>query len=46
MHSAHLLDVKQRVLQSDVATIGPLVARMLRTHDRDRLRNLLQRLNA
>jgi phosphotransferase system enzyme I (PtsI) len=46
MHSAHLLDVKQRVLQSDVATVKPLVARMLRTHDRERLRSLLQRLNA
>ena len=46
MHSAHLLDVKQRVLQSDVATVKPLVTRMLRTHDRERLRKLLQRLNA
>jgi phosphotransferase system enzyme I (PtsI) len=46
MHSAHLLDVKQRVLQSDVATLKPLVASMLRTHDRERVRKLLQRLNA
>jgi phosphotransferase system enzyme I (PtsI) len=46
MHSAHLLDVKQRVLQSDVASLKPLVARMLRTHDRERLRSLLLRLNA
>jgi phosphotransferase system enzyme I (PtsI) len=46
MHSAHLLDVKQRVLQSNVATLKPLVTKMLRTHDPERLQELLERLNA
>jgi phosphotransferase system enzyme I (PtsI) len=46
MHTAHLLDVKQRVLQSNVAALKPFVAKMLRTHDPERLQELLERLNA
>jgi phosphotransferase system enzyme I (PtsI) len=46
MHTAHLLDVKQRVLQSEVAALKPLVGRMLRTHDPQRLRKLLEKLNS
>ena len=46
MHSAHLLDVKQRVLQSSLAQVKPLALRMLREHDPERLRILLDRLNA
>jgi len=46
MHSAHLLDVKQRVLQSDVAALKSPVARMLRTHDPERLRDMLEKLNS
>jgi phosphotransferase system enzyme I (PtsI) len=45
MHSAHLLDVKQRVLQSSVAQLKPLAARMLRTSDTERLRELLDKIN-
>jgi len=46
MHTAHLLDVKQRVLQSNVAALKPFVTKMLRTHDPERLQELLERLNA
>ena len=46
MHSANLLDVKQRVLQSNVGSMKPLVSRMLRTNDAERLREMLQKLNA
>jgi phosphotransferase system enzyme I (PtsI) len=46
MHSAHLLDVKQRVLQSSLSQVKPLALRMLRENDPDRLRVLLDRLNA
>ena len=45
MHSAHLLDVKQRILQTDVSRVKPLVQRMLRTHDPDKLLGLLAKLN-
>ena len=46
MHSAHLLDVKQRILQSSLAQVKPLAQRMLRESDPDKLRTLLDRLNA
>ena len=46
MHSAHLLDVKQRILQSNAAQLKPLALRMLRESDPERLHALLQRLNA
>jgi phosphotransferase system enzyme I (PtsI) len=46
MHSAHLLDVKQQILQSNAAQLKPLAQRMLRENDPDRLHTLLNRLNA
>ena len=46
MHSAHLLDVKQRILQSSLAQVKPLAQRMLRESDPDKLNTLLSRLNA
>jgi phosphotransferase system enzyme I (PtsI) len=46
MHSAHLLDIKQRVLQSSLSQAKPLALRMLRESDPDRLLLLLDRLNA
>jgi phosphotransferase system enzyme I (PtsI) len=46
MHSAHLLDVKQRILQSSLAETKPFAKRMLRENDPDKLRVLLDRLNA
>ena len=46
MHSAHLLDVKQRVLHTSFAHARPLALRMLRESDPDRMRTLLDKLNA
>ncbi len=46
MHSAHLLDVKQQVLKSNLSAIKPLAQKMLRTEDPDKLHALLERLNA
>jgi len=46
MHSAHLLDVKQQVLQSNLSAIRPLAQKMLRTEDPEKLHALLERLNA
>jgi len=46
MHSAHLLDVKQRILQSSLVAVKPIARRMLRESDPDRLHALLQKLNS
>jgi len=46
MHPAHLLNIKQRVLQTDLAQIGPLVERIKRTDEPARLAALLDRINA
>jgi phosphotransferase system enzyme I (PtsI) len=46
MHPAQLLDIKQRVLQSDVALIMPTVERMKRTDESARMIALLDKLNA
>jgi phosphotransferase system enzyme I (PtsI) len=46
MHSAHLLDVKQRILQSSLAQVKPLAQRMLRESDPDKLHALLSKLNS
>jgi phosphotransferase system enzyme I (PtsI) len=46
MHSAHLLEVKQRILQTSLSQAKPLALRMLRESDPDRLRMLLDRMNA
>lgn len=46
MHSAHLLDVKNRVLKSNFAALRPLAGRMLRSGDTRRLRSLLEEINA
>ncbi|MFN7086652.1 MAG: phosphoenolpyruvate--protein phosphotransferase [Burkholderiales bacterium] len=46
MHSAHLLDVKQRILKSNIETIRPLALKMLRTSEPDKLLALLDRINA
>ena len=45
MHSAHLLDVKQQILKSNLAELKPLARRMLRTTDPGKLRVLLEELN-
>jgi phosphotransferase system enzyme I (PtsI) len=46
MHAAHLLDVKQRILQTDLARVQPLARRMLRMTDPRRLRGMLEQINA
>ena len=46
MHPAQLLTVKQRVLQTSRAECAALVKRMLRAEEPDRLRELLEELNA
>jgi len=45
MHSAHLLDVKQVILRSDLSRLKPLGRSMLRTTDPEKLRSLLLKLN-
>ena len=46
MHSAHLLDVKQRVLKTNLDDIRPVARKMLKATDPVKLRTLLDRLNA
>jgi phosphotransferase system enzyme I (PtsI) len=46
MHPAHLLNVKQRVLTSNVGEVNPVVDRMRRTDDPARLSALLDKLNS
>ena len=46
MHPANLLLVKQRVLMSNLPDIEPIVARILKADDPDKLRSLLAKLNA
>jgi len=45
MHPAHLLSVKQRVLQSDFATAKGFAERIRRADDPQKLRALLDKLN-
>ncbi len=46
MHPAHLLAVKQRILTTSAGEIAPLVARILRTDEPERMQALIERLNA
>lgn len=46
MHSAHLPDVKQRILKSSLEDIRPLAQKMLRASDPLKLHALLDRINA
>jgi phosphotransferase system enzyme I (PtsI) len=46
MHSAHLLDVKQHLLKTNLQEIKPLAQKMLRTEAPGKLRALLARINA
>jgi len=45
MHSAHLLDVKQVILQSNLAELKPLGRKMLQTSDSAKLHAMLRKLN-
>jgi len=46
MHPAHLLTVKQRVLMTSLPDIAPLVARILKTDEPDKMQQLIEKLNA
>jgi phosphotransferase system enzyme I (PtsI) len=46
MHPSHLLAVKKRVLQTDVAVAAPLIDRIKRVDEPERLNALLEKLNA
>jgi phosphotransferase system enzyme I (PtsI) len=46
MHPAQLLNIKQRVLTTDVSALAPQIARMRRSDDPARLVAQLDRLNA
>ena len=46
MHPATLLAVKQRVLTTSLPDIAPLVARVLKGEEPDRIRQVLEKLNA
>ncbi|MEW9900550.1 phosphoenolpyruvate--protein phosphotransferase [Chitinivorax sp. PXF-14] len=46
MHPAHLLDVKNLVLNTDLVQIQPLINKMLKAEDSDKMRDLLEQLNA
>ena len=46
MHPAHLLSVKQRVLTTSIPDIAPIVARILRTDEPDKMQALIEKLNA
>jgi phosphotransferase system enzyme I (PtsI) len=45
MHPAHLLEVKQRVLMTSLPDIAPLVARVLKAEEPDKLQALIEKLN-
>ena len=45
MHPAYLLSVKQQVLKSDLQQVMGLTQKMLRSDDRDKLEQLLYRMN-
>ncbi|MBZ0094856.1 MAG: phosphoenolpyruvate--protein phosphotransferase, partial [Sulfuricella sp.] len=46
MHPAHLLTVKQQILKSDLPYITSVAQKMLKTHEPEKLHQLLARLNA
>jgi len=46
MHSAHLPDIKQRVLKTCLADTRPIAKKMLRATDSAKLRGMLEKLNA
>src|SRR4051812_8691809 len=46
MHPAHLLTVKQRVLMTSLPDITPIVARILKTDEPEKMQALIEKLNA
>jgi phosphotransferase system enzyme I (PtsI) len=45
MHPAHLLEVKQRVLTTSLAEIAPVVTRILRAEEPEKMQALVEKLN-
>ncbi|HZZ93481.1 MAG TPA: phosphoenolpyruvate--protein phosphotransferase [Usitatibacter sp.] len=45
MHPAHILAVKQRVLMTSLPDIAPIIARVLKADDPEKLQALMERLN-
>jgi phosphotransferase system enzyme I (PtsI) len=46
MHPAHLLSVKQRVLMTSLPDIAPIVARILKTDEPEKMQALIEKLNS
>ena len=46
MHPAHILTVKQRVLMTSLPDIAPIVARILKTDEPDKMQALIEKLNS
>ena len=46
MHPSQILEVKNRVLKSDISELVPAVRRMLRLDEPGKLREALDKLNA
>jgi phosphotransferase system enzyme I (PtsI) len=46
MHPAFLLEVKQRILKTQLSEISTMARRIARTRDPDRIRRLVEKLNA
>jgi phosphoenolpyruvate-protein kinase (PTS system EI component) len=46
MHPAFLLEVKQRILKTQLSDISSMARRIAHTRDPDRIRRLVERLNA
>ncbi len=46
MHPAHLLGVKQRVLMTSLPDISPIVARILRADEPEKMQALIEKLNS
>jgi phosphotransferase system enzyme I (PtsI) len=46
MHPAHVLSVKQRVLATSLQDTAPIVARILKTEEPEKMLALMEKLNA
>jgi phosphotransferase system enzyme I (PtsI) len=46
MHPAFLLEVKQRILKTQLSDISALALRIAHTRDPERIRRLVEKLNA
>jgi phosphotransferase system enzyme I (PtsI) len=46
MHPAHILAVKQRVLATSLPELAPLIARILKTDEPEKMQALIEKLNA